>query len=207
MANIGVIGSGDVGQALARGFLARGDKVKIGTREPSKLAETGIDAAPLADVAKFGDILVLATAWSGTENAIKLAGPEHFRGKLVLDITNPLSGVEGGPIMAVGHTDSGGERVQKWLPGARVVKTLNLVNCASMVNPDFQGGNPTMFLAGNDESAKRDAKKILHDFGWKEPVDLGDITAARHMEALVGLWVLYGMRTNVWDHGFRIVRP
>ena len=158
---IGILGSGDVAKALARGFLGRGDTVKLGTRSPEKLADfvkqsgKNASAGSFADVAAFGELLVLATKWDGTESAIKLAGPKNAAGKVVIDVTNPLDFAGGAPKLAVGHGDSGGERVQRWLPQAKVVKAFNIVGNADMVNPKFPGGPPDMFIAGNDEGAKR----------------------------------------------------
>lgn len=211
---IAVLGTGDVGQRLATGFLKTGHMVMMGTRDPSKeevrawLKEAGPGAAAgtLAQAAQFGDVVVLATAWEGTENALTLAGKENLRGKVLVDVTNPLHHGPEGPSLAVGHTDSGGERVQRWVPGARVVKTLNVVTNAHMVAPDtVQGGPPAMFLCGNDEEAKRTVTQLLGEFGWKDPVDLGGIEGARLMEPLAMLWVAYGMRNNHWTHAFKLV--
>src|SRR5262249_46393346 len=122
---IGIIGSGVVGQTLGSGFAALGHDVKLGTREPwgdraqawaSRAAAKG-SAASFRDAATFAEVAVLATMWSGTENALRLAGPENFKGKVVIDATNPLAPAQGGPPrLALGHTDSGGEQVQRWLP-------------------------------------------------------------------------------------------
>jgi predicted dinucleotide-binding enzyme len=174
---IGVIGSGDVGKALARGFAATGHDVKIGSREPAKLKEVAagrITAGTFADAAEFGEIVVLATSWSGTENALELAGKSRFKGKIVLDATNPLK-VEGGKAVGLerGHTDSGGELVQRWLSEAKVVKVFNSVGNGIMFKPELAGGPPDMFFCGNDEGAKKVATEILKDFGWN-PIDIDE---------------------------------
>src|SRR4029077_14809356 len=135
--------------------------VKLGSRDPQKLDEwvksAGAHASSgtFADTARFGDLLIVATLGTGTEHALQLAGPENFKGKVVIDATNPLD-FSGGmpPKLFVGHTESLGERVQRWLPGARVVKAFNTVGNAFMVNPKFPGGQPDMFIGGNDEDAK-----------------------------------------------------
>jgi predicted dinucleotide-binding enzyme len=123
---VGILGSGDVGKTLGAGFASLGHEVKIGSREPGKLKDwvekTGpkASAGTFAEAATFGEMLVLATLWSGTEHAISLAEPKNFSGKVVIDATNPLAFDQpGGPRLALGHTDSGGEQVQRWLPAAR----------------------------------------------------------------------------------------
>lgn len=207
---VGVLGSGDVGKALGAGFAGLGHEVKIGSRDPEKLKDwvekTGskASAGTFAEAAAFGEILVLATLWSGTEHAIQLAEVKNFSGKVVIDTTNPLS-FEGGPHLALGHTDSGGEQVQRWLPAARVVKAFNIVGHAHMVHPDFPGGPPDMFICGNDDEAKKTVTGILKDFGWPA-IDIGGIEGARLLEPLCILWVGYGIRTGTWNHAFKLLR-
>jgi 8-hydroxy-5-deazaflavin:NADPH oxidoreductase len=208
---IGILGSGAVAQALAKGFLGRGDAVKLGTRSPDKLADfvkqAGAKASvgTFADAATFGELLVLATKWDGTENALKLAGPKNTAGKVVMDVTNPLDFSRGGPALAVGHSDSGGECVQRWLPQAKVVKAFNIVGNAAMVNPKFPGGPPDMFIAGNDDGAKGAVTDICKAFGWPA-IDLGGIEAARYLEPLAMVWIVYGFRSNTWNHAFKLLR-
>jgi len=209
---VGILGSGDVGKALARGFLGLGHEVRIGSREPEKLREFAASAGErasigtFAETAEFGDILVLATLGTGTESAVDLAGHQHFDGKVVIDATNPLD-FSGGmpPRLFVGHTDSLGERVQRKLPKARVVKAFNTVGNALMVNPDLAGGPPDMFIAGNDEDAKKIVSQICHHFGWGV-ADIGGIEASRHLEPMCMVWVLYGVKTGTWMHAFRLLR-
>jgi predicted dinucleotide-binding enzyme len=208
---IGILGSGDVAKALAKGFVGRGDTVKLGTRSPEKLADfvkqAGKNASvgSFADAAAFGELLVLATKWDGTENVIKLADPKNAAGKVVIDVTNPLDFSKGGPALAVGHSDSGGERVQRWLPQAKVVKAFNIVGNTAMVHPKFPGGTPDMFIAGNDDGAKRAVTDICKAFGWPA-IDLGGIEAARYLEPLAMVWIVYGFRTNTWNHAFKLLR-
>lgn len=200
---IGVLGTGDVGRVLAAGFAGRGHDVKVGTRTPGAGKVPG--AVAFADAAEFGEIVVLATLWSGTENALRLAGPHRFVGKVVLDVTNPLVFEPNKPPrLALGHTDSGGEQVQRWLPGARVVKVFNTVGNSSMVDPQFPGGPPDMFICGNDEAAKRTVTELCRAFGWPT-IDVGGIEGARLLEPLCILWVLYGIRTNSWNHAFKLL--
>jgi len=209
---VGILGSGDVGKTLGAGFASLGHEVTIGSRDPGKLKEwvekTGpkASAGTFAEATELGEVVVLATLWSGTKHAIQLAGPENFGGKVVIDATNPLLFDQpGGPRLALGHTDSGGEQVQRWLPAARVVKAFNTVGHAHMVHPDFPGGPPDMFICGNDEEAKKTVTGILKDFGWPA-IDVGGIEGARLLEPLCILWVGYGVRTGTWDHAFKLLR-
>jgi 8-hydroxy-5-deazaflavin:NADPH oxidoreductase len=211
---IGILGTGDVGKALGNGFIALGHEVKMGSREAQNekavtwASTSGINASTgtFADAAMFGDIVVLALLWAGTENAIKLAGAENFAGKTVIDATNPLVFEPGkGPTLAVGHTDSGGEQVQRWLPSAHVVKAFNIVGQAHMFKPDFPCGPPDMFICGDDTPAKETVTAILKDFGWPA-TDIGGIEGSRLLEPLCMLWVGYAFRTGTWNHAFKLLR-
>ena len=211
--HIGILGSGGVAQALGTGFLKLGHDVKLGSREPAKLkpwvAQAGkqASAGSLEETARFADIAVLATLWSGTESALKLAGaPASLAGKLVMDVTNPLIYETGKmPRLALGHTDSGGEQVQRWLPQSKVVKAFNTVGHAHMVDPKFAGGPPDMFICGEDTSAKQVVAGFCKSFGWGV-VDAGGIEGARLLEPLCILWVEYGLRSQTWNHAFRLLR-
>lgn len=210
---VGVLGSGDVGQALGRGFAKHGYRVMLGSREPAKLeawrAETGggVAVGTPAEAAAFGQVLVLATHGAGTVPALDLAGPRNFTGKLVLDATNPLDFSRGMPPgLFVGTTDSLGETVQRHLPGARVVKCFNTVPHSRMIDPVFREGTPAMLICGNDAAAKREADAILRDLGWPGTVDVGGIDAARWLEGLVPLWVRVGQALGTFEHAFRAVR-
>jgi len=211
---IGILGSGGVGQSLGSGFVALGQQVKIGGREAgnAKIAAwaAGTDGkgsgGTFADAARFADVAVLATLWSGTENALQLAGPDNLAGKVVIDATNPLVYREGAPpSLALGHTDSGGEQVQRWLPKSRVVKAFNIVGHAHMFQPKFPGGPPDMLFCGNDPDAKKTVAEILTFFGWPS-IDIGGIEGARLLEPMCILWVLYGISTGTWDHAFKLLR-
>jgi predicted dinucleotide-binding enzyme len=211
---VGILGSGVVGQALGTAFATLGHDAKIGTRNPNNdkltawVKQTGAkaSAASFADAAAFGELAVLATAWSGTENAIKLAGPKNLAGKVVIDATNPLKFAPNSPpTLAVGWTDSAGEQVQRWLPGAKVVKAFNIVGNAHMFRPQFPGGPPDMFMCGNDAGAKATVTDILQAFGW-EVIDIGGIEGARYLEPLGMLWVIHGFRANSWNHALKLVR-
>jgi 8-hydroxy-5-deazaflavin:NADPH oxidoreductase len=215
--NIGILGSGDVGRRLGDGLIALGHKVKIGTREPGKLdlqqwinnhGQENAAAGTFAEAASFGDELIfLATLWDGTRNAIKMANVKNFTGKIVIDVTNPLDFSKGmPPRLAIGHTDSAGETVQRLLPESKIVKALNTVGNLQMINPDFQGGPPTMFVCGNDKDAKKTvADSILTPFGW-ETIDIGGIEGSRLLEPLAMLWIIYYFRTNTGNHAFKLLR-
>ncbi len=212
--NIGILGTGDVGTALGAGLLRLGHGVMIGSRNPqserlkSWLSSAGKGAAggTFAETAAFGDPVIVATLWSGTENALALAGKARLAGKVVIDATNPLVFTPGGPPrLALGHTDSGGEQVQRWLPGSRVVKCFNMVGHAHMVNPSFPGGPPDMFICGNDAAAKDTVSALLTSLGWPA-TDLGGIEGARLLEPLCLLWVAFGVRTGAWNHALKMLR-
>ena len=212
---IGILGTGDVGRTLGAGFASLGHEVMIGSRDAGSakvrawLEQTGdrASAGTFADAAAFAEVAVLATLWSGTENAIRLAGPQNLAGKVVIDATNPLVFTPGAPpALALGHTDSGGEQVQRWLPESRVVKAFNIVGHAHMVNPQFPGGPPDMFICGNDADAKKTVTEFLTVFGWPPAIDLGGIEGARLLEPMCILWVIYGFRTGGWNHAFKMLR-
>jgi predicted dinucleotide-binding enzyme len=211
---VGILGSGAVGQALGKGFADLGYEVKIGTRDPGQdkikawVGKTGpkASAGTYAEAAAFGELLVLATPWAGTENAIKLSESINFIDKVVIDVTNPLDFSSGPPPkLALGYTDSGGEQVQRWLSDAHVVKAFNIIGAPFMVNPQFAGGPPDMFICGNDEAAKKKVTEILTAFTWST-IDLGGIEASRYIEPLAMVWITYGFRTNQWSQAFKLLR-
>lgn len=210
---IGILGTGDVGRTLGAGLAALGHEVKVGSREPAsdKLREWKGKAGPLAstgtfaEAAGFGDLVVLATLWSGTENALRLAGADALAGKPVIDTTNPLDFSSGIPRLSLGHTDSAGEQVQRWLPRARVVKAFNSVGSPHMVKPAFPGGPPDMFLCGNDEGAKRTVEALCGELGWPT-IDLGGIEASRYLEPLAMVWITHYFRTKTGNHAMKLLR-
>lgn len=207
---VGVLGSGDVGKVLAGGFLGLGHSVMIGSRDREKLrdwaekAGDGASAGTFEEAAQFGDIIVLATLGTGTQSAIELAGKDNFAGKVVIDATNPLDFSTGAPKLSVGWNDSLGEQVQRWIPGAKVVKAFNTVGNALMINPQLPGGPPTMFMCGNDDDAKKIVSQISQHFGW-EVADLGGIESARYLEPMCLVWVLHGIRSGSWTHAFKLL--
>ena len=209
---IGILGSGDVAKSLAKGFLATGDEVKLGSRDPEKLADfvksagKGASAGTFEETVRFGEVIALATLGQGTENAIRLAGPKNFAGKVVIDATNPLDFSKGmPPTLFVGTTDSLGEQIQRLVPNARVVKAFNTVGNAHMINPQFPGGPPDMFICGNDAEGKKIVTQICGHFGWGV-IDLGGIENSRYLEPMCLVWVLHGVRSGSWNHAFKMLQ-
>lgn len=208
---VGIIGSGDVGKKLGDSFVDLGHSVKIGTRDATKLAEWAskhgnrASAGSFADAAAFGDIIVVATSWAGTASALDMANPKNMAGKIVIDVTNPLDFSTMPPKLAVGNTDSAGETVQRLLSEARVVKAFNIVGNPHMYKPNFSEGRPTMFICGNDDSAKKMVTDLLTSFGW-ESIDIGGIEGSRLLEPLAMLWITYYFRTGTGNHAFKLLR-
>ena len=211
---VGVLGSGEVGRRLAAGFSSRGHDVMIGSREPGKpeLSEwlagdgAGIKAGTFAETAAHGELVALAVLGNAAEEAIADAGPERFAGKVVIDATNPLD-FSGGfpPKLSICGEDSLGERVQRALPDARVVKAFNTIGNQYFVDPSFSDGLPTMLIAGDDADAKRTVSDVVADFGWPEAVDIGGIEGSRELEAICIAWVKIGGARGAWDHGFKLL--
>ena len=214
---IGILGSGNVGKTVGAGLAKLGHAVMLGTRSPGKkevvewLGKTGPNATQgtLEETARFGEILILCTRGEGALQAVDMAGKANFRGKVVVDITNPLDFSKGMPPTLIPqflNTTSLGEEVQKALPDARIVKTLNIVNCEVMVNPGKSGGDPTMFVCGNDAAARETVTGILKSLGWKDVIDLGDISAARGLEMMLPVWLRLWMATQNGYFAFKVVR-
>lgn len=210
---VGVLGSGEVGRRLAAGFGSRGHDVMIGSRDPAKpeLREwlsgegAGIKAGTFRAAAAHGQLLVLAVLGDAAEEAIADAGAENFAGKIVIDAMNPLDFSEGLPKLSIVGEDSLGERVQRALPEARVVKAFNTIGNPYFVDPGFSAGEPTMLIAGNDDAAKRTVRDALADFGWSDVVDIGGIEGSRELEAICIVWVKIGSARGAWDHGFKLL--
>jgi predicted dinucleotide-binding enzyme len=199
---IGILGSGQVGQALARGYARHGHDVVIGTR---KSDVEGLPVATPDQAVADADFVVLGVAGRAS---VELVGSlaHLLEGKVLVDATNPLDFSTGAPQLFVGFEDSLGEQVQKAAPGARVVKAYNSVGNALFVDPQLPGGPPTMFIAGNDDAAKATVTQLLEDTGW-EVADLGGIEASRWLEAMCMAWVTYGARTGTWNHAWKLLKP
>ncbi|KTG08498.1 hypothetical protein AUR64_17610 [Haloprofundus marisrubri] len=209
---IGILGSGDVGKALARGFARHGWDVQVGTRSPEKLdawldeTDESVSVGSFGDAATRGELVVLAVRGGAVDDVLDLVDDDAFRGKLLLDATNPLEFSDGEPQLLFGGTESLGERVQTRLPDTHVVKCFNTVSNAQMVDPTFEAETPPMFVCGNDAAAKKETDALLVELGWPGTTDAGDITSARYLEALVPLWVRVGQQLGTYDHAFTVVR-
>jgi 8-hydroxy-5-deazaflavin:NADPH oxidoreductase len=209
---IGILGSGQVAKVLAAGFKRHGYEVKIGSRDPGKLAQfaaqEGLAAGTFAETAAFGAMLVLAVHGQGAHEALKQAGASQLAGKVVIDATNPIADEppQNGVIrFFTGPNDSLMERLQSAFPEARFVKAFNSVGSLFMVNPNFSGGPPTMFICGNDGGAKAEVVAILGQFGWSAE-DMGLVESARAIEPLCQLWCVPGLLRNQWGHAFKLLR-
>jgi predicted dinucleotide-binding enzyme len=208
---IGIIGSGTAGRVLGTAFAERGHPVCLGTRDVAKLAAWAKTVGPLAhvgsgaDAARFGDVVILSVLGTAMQSVIEAAGAEAFGDKVVVDASDPLDFSGDRPALFVGCTDSLGERVQRMLPRARVVKALQQVLAEVMVNPALTGGEPDMFIAGNDEQAKLVVTGLIRTFGWKRIIDLGDIQNARWLETLSFLWLVHSRRTGKLFHAFKLL--
>jgi hypothetical protein len=210
---IGLIGSGVVAQTLGAGFLKHGHEVALGTRDPAKLAEwakanpTG-RVGSSAEVAKFAELAVLAVKGTVAAEAIRAAGPANLAGKPVIDAANPIA--ETPPVNGVlkfftNLDESLLEQLQREFVAVRFVKAFNSVGAYCMVNPQFKGGKPTMFICGNDAAAKTIVTGLLDQFGW-ETADMGRAEAARAIEPLCMLWCIPGFLQNDWVHAFKLLR-
>jgi predicted dinucleotide-binding enzyme len=210
---IGVIGSGQVGQTLARGLKKHGYETRIASRSPAKLAEfsksSGIQSGTFSEVAAWAEAAVLAVKGDGAEDAVREAGVDNLRGKLVVDTTNPIAPEppEDGVLRYfTSPNDSLMERLQTAFPAVKFVKAFNSVGSGLMVNPQLPGGvKPTMFYCGNDAEAKAIVARLLGEFGW-EAADMGTAKAARAIEPLCQLWCIPGFRENAWSHAFHLLR-
>lgn len=211
---IGILGSGDVGQALGRGFALAKHQVMIGTRSPQDkklvpwLKQAGKNGSTglFSQAAAFGEVIVIAVKGEVVESVLKDIGPNAFTGKVVIDVSNALDFSKGmPPSLFVGWNDSLGERVQKVLTESKVVKCWNIVPNALMYKPSLAGTQPTMIICGNDASAKNIVKQFLQEFGWKDIIDIGGIEGSRYLESLVGLWIRVAGALGNYNHAFKVL--
>jgi 8-hydroxy-5-deazaflavin:NADPH oxidoreductase len=227
--NIGILGTGMVGQQIAAALSAQGHNVMIGTRDVTKsLANNeatamgmpgfgtwhkdhqNIPVGTFAQAAAHGEILVNATSGGVSIEALTSAGTNNLGSKILIDIANDLDFSKGMPPVTKTTDSAGssvGEQIQAAFPNVKVVKTLNTMNAFIMVNANLvDNGNSTVFINGNDADAKKTVSSILESFGWKDIIDLGDITASRSVELLLPIWLrLWGVIGNT-PFNFKIVR-
>src|SRR5437868_6765066 len=206
---VGILGSGDVAKVLGGGFLKHNHQVMMGTRTASKLAAWAKEnpkgnVGSFADTAKFAELVVLAVKGTTAMEPLRAAGAANLSGKVVIDATNPIA--DAPPVHGVlkfftNLDESLMERLQREFTSARFVKAFNSVGNPLMVNPQFKGGKPTMFICGNDDAAKQTVRGLLDQFGW-ETADMGQVEAARAIEPLCMLWLIPGFLRNEWSHAF-----
>lgn len=193
-----VLGTGMVGDAIGTKLVALGHEVRMGAREATNARAAAWVAArgeaasqgTFADACRFGEIVFLCTAGAAAESVVREAA-SALDGKIVIDVTNPLDFSRGmPPSLFTSRDESLGEIVQRAAPGARVVKTLNTVNCQLMVDASRLGGDHAAFLSSDDEEAKRTVHALLREgFGWRQVVDLGPLATARATESYLPLWL------------------
>ena len=213
MAKVGILGSGDVGKTLAKGFLKHGYQVAIGSDHAEKLAEfkrenPQMETVTFEQAAQSGDIVVLCVKGTVAEKIIEKI-KRHLSGKTVIDTTNPIADAppENGVLKYfTSLEESLVERLQKIAPDAQFVKAFNSIGSGLMINPDFRDNTkPTMFICGNNDDAKKKVYEILEKFGF-EIEDMGKAESARAIEPLCMLWCIPGFLRNEWAHAFKLLK-
>lgn len=204
---IAVLGTGNVGDTIGSKLIDLGHSIMMGSRttdnEKAKafvVKHNGkASAGTFADAAAFGELIFNCTSGGASLEALKLAGSDNLKGKIIIDLANPLDFSNGTPpSLSVVNTKSLAEEIQKAFPDSKVVKALNTMWCGLMVNPTMlNGGEHVTFVCGNDDVAKENVKALLQTFGWQQKniLDLGDLTAARGAEMYLPLWLrIYGAK-------------
>ncbi len=213
--HVGILGTGMVGKAIGTKLVHLNHEVKMGSRTANneKAAEwvkaNGAHASQgtFSDAAAFGEILFNCTSGMASLDALRSTGEKNLNGKILVDVANPLDFSKGiPPSLSVCNTDSLAEQIQRTFPNAKVVKALNTMNCNLMVNPSLIPGEHDVFLCGNDAGAKTKVKELLKSFGWKMPIDLGDLTGARGMEMILPLWLRLMGAYQSPNFNYKIVR-
>jgi predicted dinucleotide-binding enzyme len=215
---IAVLGTGMVGEAIGSKLASLGHQVMMGSRKAGNetavnwAKSTGNNASQgsFSDAAKFGELVFNCTKGEYAIEVVKQAGAANLKGKIVVDISNPLDFSKGmPPTLSICNDNSLAEEIQKAIPEAHVVKTLNTLSAPIMVNPGIvNGGNHHIFVSGNDAQSKGKVREILQDFGWKNDhiIDLGDISTARGTEQLLPIWIRIMGVLNTPMFQFQIVR-
>lgn len=212
---VGILGSGPVGQTLGRGFAEHHHDVMLGSRTPDRpelqkwkqTAGGKVSLGTFADAARHGELVVICSLGTAALEVLDHARPANLRGKVLIDTTNALDLSKGMPPgLFTGPADSLGERIQKKLPQAKVVKCFNIVPNPVMTHPTISGDRPTMMIAGNDRAAKEQVTAVLREFGWSGAIDLGGIEEARWLEALVPLWVRVAVQLDNSNIAFKVLQ-
>jgi predicted dinucleotide-binding enzyme len=204
-----------VGQTIGTRLTQLGHEVKMGSRDVGneKARKWVMQAGPrgsqgtFADAAAFGELVFNCTSGTGSLSALKLAGEKNLDGKVLIDVANPLNMTKVPlPELTVCNDDSLGEQIQRAFPKVRVVKSLNTMTCQLMVDAKKIAGDHDVFICGNDPDAKATVKELLHEFGWDDPIDLGDITSARGTEMLLPIWLRLMVAFKTPMFNFHIAR-
>ena len=213
MKKVGIIGSGNVGVALARGFIENGYDTTIASRSQEKRKELEqnfdgeINTDTVENTAKNNDIIVFAVKGAKAKEALAILKLDNLKGKTIIDTTNPIE--DAAPVNGVLSYSSNinkslMEELQEMAKEAKFVKAFSSVGAAHMVYPSFES-KPTMFICGNYDDAKKETIEILEKFGW-EIADMGGVEAARAIEPLAMLWCIPGFRENNWNHAFKLLK-
>ena len=214
MKKIGIIGSGVVGKTLAKGFLQYGYDTTIASRSTEKRLElqaelgNNIHVADFASTAQNADMVVLAVKGTKAKEAMLICGLDNLHGKTIIDATNPIADAapQNGVLRYFSDINfSLMEDLQTTIPNAHFVKAFSCVGSAFMVNPNFDGQKPSMFICGNNDGSKQDVADILTQFGW-DIEDMGKAEAARAIEPLAMLWCIPGMLQGKWSHAFKLLK-
>lgn len=213
---IAILGTGMVGETLGSKLVALGHEVRMGSRTADnpkaaawvKKAGGKASQGTFADAAAFSELLFNCTLGSASLDVLKAAGAEALRGKVLVDVSNPLDFSKGmPPVLYTQPTDSLGEQLQRAFPELKVVKTLNTMSCEVMVDPSRVPGDHDVFVSGNDADAKARVKQLLSEgFGWKHIIDLGDLTTARGTEAFLPLWLRLWGSLRTGDFNIHVVK-
>lgn len=212
---VAVLGTGVVGETIGSKLVELGHEVRMGSRTATnekaaawvKKAGAGASAGTFSDAAAFGELIFNCTLGSASLEALEAAGKDNLKGKVLVDTSNPLDFSKGmPPTLFVSNDDSLAERIQRAFPEAKVVKALNTINALVMVEPARLPGEHATFLSGNDAGAKAQVKELLTRFGWKQVIDLGDITTARGTESYLPLWIRLWGALGTPDFNIQIVK-
>jgi 8-hydroxy-5-deazaflavin:NADPH oxidoreductase len=211
---ISILGSGMVGQTIAAKLAQVGQDVMLGARSPEKLKDwlaqnPKVKVGSLQAAAAHGEIVFNAVKGDATLEALKAAGKDNLKGKILIDVSNPLDFSKGmPPSLFISNTDSLGEQVQRAFPETKVIKSFNTLSASLMVEPrSLADGDHTLFMSGNDAEAKARVTALFKEwFGWRDILDVGDITSARGTEALLLLWIHLYTRLGTGNLQIKIVR-